>query len=102
LDEIDVIEASLTYSSELPTDVGLEASGPSRTAEELELEVRDLSPIQEEHPPSDDSPPAIAVQATDDDHIPKTKDELRQEMDVLAASLTAGLNLPALQDEEGE
>ena len=28
LDEIDIMEASLTYNSELPTDVGLKALDP--------------------------------------------------------------------------
>ncbi|CAE6935727.1 arsB [Symbiodinium sp. CCMP2592] len=81
LQEMDVLAASLT--------AGLDASpGDDRAEGDLEAEA----PV----PERSSGPPSEATVLLE--HIPKTKEELLQEMDVLAASLTAGLDASPGED----
>ncbi|CAE7656671.1 arsB [Symbiodinium sp. CCMP2456] len=59
----------------------------------LEPPVFDMPVAAAEAPVPSSDPPSEATVAPE--QCPKTKDELHQEMDVLAASLTAGLEIPA-------
>ncbi|CAE7656681.1 arsB [Symbiodinium sp. CCMP2456] len=81
LQEMDVLAASLT--------AGLDASpGEDRAEGDPEAEA----PV----PERSSGPPSEATVLLE--HIPKTKEELLQEMDVLAASLTAGLDASSGED----
>ncbi|CAE7940082.1 arsB, partial [Symbiodinium sp. KB8] len=89
LEEVDVLAASLTD--------GLEPGFSRPSGPPSEASPGDLSELYRE---TYDCSLQVTIML---EHIPKTKDELLQEMDVLAASLTAGLDSSPGEDRaEGD
>ncbi|CAE7705598.1 arsB, partial [Symbiodinium necroappetens] len=89
LEEVDVLAASLTD--------GLEPGFSRPSGPPSEASPGDLSELYRE---TYDCSLQVTIML---EHIPKTKDELLQEMDVLAASLTAGLDASPGEDRaEGD